>query len=889
MTKKKKGGNGNSAAGAKKQDGKKNVEKDVEAKQLPRSEREDIKELAIPTALQSKRGKSSEKVYETWNTIKDSLRICQRDQELAKQNSADSAPMYDIPVLKADSEMKKGLYRQALATETVDGSSAKPNGKSDQAKATKATWKAAENALKEATAAIKNKGLEAEKCRDMHNAITIAQQRLEDFLYYQDTMRRWARRRVLYPGKRAKAEQERMKRKIAYKLDSSGDDTGHFGWLCTLLELYDERQIGGQFYKQGFDDALGNRILSVRQNGAGIVPTVRPDDFHLWTPRNRRQTTGLPRDSDDTVTSLGKVTEEDDLGAWEKLDRVELPALEFIVDTAALDSVARKIETSPHGTVGTSHQSHLERRTAEVEYYRGGDNGVNRPSTSFVREVGRSDGCSTFDDRWRELQDTGGRFLAAKETSWDWLTSYDCLGPVKCGQIADIRANSDKTIELDPLEIDEQGSRHMKGNIPVGEEALEADAGLTSGPPETGLAGLTAEPTPLPKKSSKKRKRSSNEDTIKESERARKITKTKENAIEGHSSESKQPDESGEPKDPKAPFDDAWKHVKADLTYLYPPHEFCRSPKRYSIGEGTYITTAWAEETTGRRERHTYRFHDHSSPVNSPPQSPRAEEVEENSFPIGFSKDNVRARDIEESGSRRKCGHNAEGCRAWWTHPPIECWLAYTERPTRPEADVQWPIPEIDAPKDLIDDYIPKQVVPIYRARQDDNYGILYPYMDNVRPSWPRIGIRVPYEPMTFDDMRLHSAQDDPEHHHSKHRHAGVAKPGSNSGANEDTSRKSQSRTRSEAIRDETERCKRTNVPDLGLISAKDWKERTAHEMRSMAMPIIAKPDRPYGWYVWDDPQGGEIGNKLSEDDDQSDSEGDIFRASYLRWSSGRS
>jgi hypothetical protein len=44
----------------------------------------------------------------------------------------------------------------------------------------------------------------------------------------------------------------------------------------------------------------------------------------------------------------------------------------------------------------------------------------------------------------------------------------------------------------------------------------------------------------------------------------------------------------------------------------------------------------------------------------------------------------------------------------------------------------------------------------IYKRRMEDHYGLMGVVKAGVRKAhWPRVGVRVPYEPMTFDDLKL--------------------------------------------------------------------------------------------------------------------------------------
>ncbi|KAH6864629.1 hypothetical protein B0T12DRAFT_469646 [Alternaria alternata] len=323
---------------------------------------------------------------------------------------------------------------------------------------------------------------------------------------------------------------------------------------------------------------------------------------------------------------------------------------------------------------------------------------------------------------------------------------------------------------------------------------------------------------------------------------------------------------------------DESRNIQAKIDNRYPPGEFCIGKKPYRPVLRKWYTTEWVEETTGRRERHTYHLRPHSSPVHSPPRSPVDEEIPSASIPKGFPETENRPIALEPR-SRRECPSNPERCRAFWTHSSNECWIPYPEQPKRPKDPIEWPIQEIDAPKGIDeggpDGYVPTIGMSVYSSRLYDHYGLLYPNTSLSkfwqRLQWPRIGVRVPYEPMTIEDLRLRKDDQDETNIDATASLTREAQPG-------------------KGARDEhmgTEGYNElSNAPssfvvvgnkrrELGTVLAKDANRRALYEVRSMAVPIINTPQEP--WASLSDSSGDDSG----EDGGESDNEGDLFFRSY--------
>ncbi|KAI4908169.1 hypothetical protein J4E90_008793 [Alternaria incomplexa] len=717
--------------------------------------------ILVTTEPGATRGSRVNTLRDTWDKITKDLELWQKDQKKDEDIEKDHAADYNFEAIEADYTAKNQAYRDELEN---NGRS----GRDPDTKAAKREMLIARDNYRQAKKYRDDKRFDKAKRQRDHEGMTRAQQMVEDWLFYQDASRR--RRRLIYldPDKRKEAEAKRLRRRLQYKLENSGTDNGHYDWLHSLMELYDSRDIGGRNYKQGLENHLGNQIPK-RTRQKATLPLVGPGELHLWTPRYRRRLVGLRRPEEDDTDSD---------------DSDEIEPHRFQLDEAAVEAERMKTEKKiDRETKNLVYSSHDARRRDEIETYKN-----SRPNTSNVREATVS-GRSIVQDRWGQIQTKQGLFISARESSWDWLTSYDCLGPVKTGwypETSAVRDDPEDWIEADDL--DSESDRDS-----------QVDAPQASGD----------EPT--------------NNETVLEK-----------------------------------PVGESRKAGKATIGYPYPAREFWRDSKPFRLGERKFVTTEWAEETTGRRERHTYRKLQHASPVNSPPQSPVLEEISDATIPMGFPETDTRAVALEPRSRRKICLLNPNRCRAFWPHSLNECWIPYSEQPTRPEEPVKWPIQGIDAPKDVTeggpDGYVPALGMPVYRSRLYDHYGLMFQSTpkDEVpaRPIWPRIGIRVPYEPMTFEDLRL-------------------CREDGGKGEMEPEASKS-----AELV----EVPESSSQGEIGKILAPDAHLRGVHEVRSMAVPIIEEAQRP-----WADPEEEPDENDSgSGSDAESDDDGDLFHESYV-------
>jgi hypothetical protein len=138
----------------------------------------------------------------------------------------------------------------------------------------------------------------------------------------------------------------------------------------------------------------------------------------------------------------------------------------------------------------------------------------------------------------------------------------------------------------------------------------------------------------------------------------------------------------------------------------------------------------------------------------------------------------------------------------------------------------------------------------VYDDRLMDHYGVY----GNDGAMWPRLGVRVPYEPMTFDDLKV-------QHKDGIETDEGDAMDGTECGVNMIGSPK---------LTDaEGENSRR--------FIANDAASREAHDVHSMAIPIITDSQRPWGWFPEDGPEA-HTGSSVSEDsDDDDDDDGDVL------------
>jgi hypothetical protein len=184
-----------------------------------------------------------------------------------------------------------------------------------------------------------------------------------------------------------------------------------------MLDHYDQLDIGGEEYRGGMRNAFCEEIG--RAEGETAVQVVEHQDLHLWTPAWKRRPVGLGRN---LVNDL-RVDEPTNLvldlpGIEVRRAEVENDTLTPIEEGAVLD-----------------HYTHTARRQAErALYWTEGSTHHERPTISHIR----CNADNVSEEHFRRMQTDAGLFVAAKESLFDWLTSYDCLRKVEHGYTAGI-------------------------------------------------------------------------------------------------------------------------------------------------------------------------------------------------------------------------------------------------------------------------------------------------------------------------------------------------------------------------------------------------------------------------------------------------------------------
>ena len=627
---------------------------------------------------------------------------------------------------------------------------------------------------------------------DMLNNFREAQSLLEDFLYYQITVHRRGRLRVLTSGHHDK--------------DVKGGARGNpaFPWNQAepfrkkMLDWYDSHQIGGTAHRAGLRDWGGKEVA--RDSTDPPKRPVRPNELHLWLPVYRKRPVGFAsRPYEDSKINPNEPT----------------------LDAEAITARWKEIEHREILDEGFTYRTHAERRKAEREHYQGSFE-TTRPSTSLIHVRDGSDGKETIDS-FRKMQTREGIFISALESSYDWRTSYDFLGPVKSGlqqqfEISEERETIDKEPEeghntnLDPIKFNRR-YRLLEENNP--EPKM----------PQKGTGGKGKGET-----LNKKKEKEKSKENIAQSEIQKKA------------------------------------HDYGNIHFKYPYkvrdlEDIEGQPKRMKIyhdpseEQSTLVSTEWCEETDGRREWHVNMLYSPASSVDSPPHvliDPDA--IDPNTIPPEFPNGEVQAIEI----SKRRCPHNPDRCRSWWAHAPDECWVVQSEQAPRPISPNPSSHPSMDIapPKDFA---LPYNGRYIYWERIADQYGLI----GHEGVDWPRVGVRVPYEPMTHDDLKWNSGTD-------------------KNGAQIDGGAVTSSAPQVPA--DPSEGADDANIntnSNLPTISAPEGNSRKVFEIHSLTASLVPmSPGRTFGTII---PTSGSGYDDISD----SDVENDYFYISYREGTSG--
>ncbi|KAF2029542.1 hypothetical protein EK21DRAFT_89637 [Setomelanomma holmii] len=705
-------------------------------------------------------------------------------------------------------------------------------------------------------------------------------------------MPRWQRHRAIDPDTRRELEVDRLHHKMSYQIN--GNDTGHFDWLHSLLDYYDAR-------------------AAARVN----PPRVGPDELHLWTPVYRRTPVGLPTRINTDEIGRGRIVDGEEQFEYDTgHENEEREPLDFDLDEDEIEVKRQRVDNTDKDLEDdeTVAPNHSVRREEEIQLFPVGGIG---PSTSNVLTQTTSNGKTTYHP-WRSIRTAKGLFMFAKETSWDWLTSYDCLGPIARRDIPSVLHTSAVRDETS-TDSDEDDDMIWERNY-LPEEDQELSKFPDDGTQDRAEPKVPVEVQPAKKKTKKKKKRRADSYASKKRRKKTPLPESVEaEARSGTGAEDGTGTEGGTETEGEIEVeggagikggvaevkggvaevkggvaevkggvaevkggvaevkggvaevkggteaktvtvvvkkdDDSWKRRRANIDYPYRKKEFKKEkdPQEGRLaGKELHLEiTDWAEETDGRREWHAYGLLSPFSAADSPPRTPiREDDLDPLSIPRMENKDDPKElwRVMPDGDmpplerSRRRC--QTEKCRAWWQHPTEECLVVHSEKTERPK-----PPEDTEQPNVWVEAYLrtihrndmlerPEGGIGIYPDRLSDHYGLRQPEEQKTR--WPKLGIRVPYDPMTFDDCKPdpEKAKDD------KKKKDDVAKT-------------------------------------VGGIIAKDAHNRTLQSMRSMDVPIMKDTQRDWGVVDADPPPNS--GDK--DDDEESDDETDLFRIACDRGS----
>ncbi|CAE6996264.1 hypothetical protein PTNB85_04901 [Pyrenophora teres f. teres] len=636
--------------------------------------------------------------------------------------------------------------------------------------------------------------------RNVHNDLAADQSLLEDFLYYQIAEHRRSRLRVLRDGITGNDAKGKPRGNAKFPHDSP--ETFRRG----MLNYYDQRRIGGPEHRSGLTNWVGNVVETPSTDPRRHL--VRPNELHLWTPAYRRRPVGLgvtPEENETIVANEPTLDEEAIARRWEEIETRNIP------------------------DEGVTYNTHMERREAERErYHVEGNGGFTRPTTSTILVRDGPNGEETVDS-FRKIQTREGIFISARESSYDWRTSYDSLGPVKSGFHSQFTLSEEReTIDEPP----EEGHSTLRDPIEFDQRyrLLEAKAPVET-PAGTKIAGL------LPKANNGK----------------------------GKAGENNQGQKRGRAEDKK---DIQYPYGVKDLQDIDGEPKRTKLRNEFLVGHHPLVATDWCEETDGRREWHVNLAYSPASSVDSPPHVPiNRNDIDPNTIPPEFPDSNL---DVIAS-SKRRCRHKPDRCRAWWMHAPDECWVVQSEQVPRTASPdpILRPFGHIAPPPDF---GLPNSSRNIYQERIGDHYGI----MGKGPAHWPRVGVRIPYEPMTYDDLKP-DFENDGQGEHIDENAAGSSAPQEPADLSDGSDDNDNSN------------------PKLPMIRVPEGENRNAFEVHSLAAPLIAmSPGRSYGPIDNDPSTSTDIDSDSSsnsnsnfnsnlnvDSNSDSDDDGDLFFESY--------
>ncbi|KAI4646026.1 hypothetical protein J4E93_005605 [Alternaria ventricosa] len=456
---------------------------------------------------------------------------------------------------------------------------------------------------------LKNKGKVFKKLTRNNAAarLTRLQSELEDFLYYQNTVNR----RLRFNPDRPTAVQKEDGRRLNMPpmlISSHGDDPRKVQYLRNMLEYYDRREVGTGLSRYREANIETGEV----DDGTGAPPIlVEPEDLHLITPMWRRAPGGL--------------REEEERLALEQAAR---DPIQFRVNEEAIEARRAEFENIVDDDADLEYRTHTERRAAELGVY-----ADTRPSTANVLVETNAEGGQVDEDRFRGIQTASGVFVAARESSHDWLTSYDCLGLVKiCGipehfETSAVRdedqfydspdEDEDFDAPFDPPSDEMEGGNdgeHEEGVGPANDganEDLEDDEGddlpvdgdgeapqatdmSAEEPDDTGRQlrnGKQLSSSPMPK-AKRVRSKTGGAQAVTVSQGAGN------DAGPAKGSKKKGASKPAPGNGTKGPTEDeSRRRVTASIDYPYNKREFCLPKKTRWVEDGRLLSTVWAEAT----------------------------------------------------------------------------------------------------------------------------------------------------------------------------------------------------------------------------------------------------------------------------------------------------
>lgn len=197
-----------------------------------------------------------------------------------------------------------------------------------------------------------------------------------------------------------------------------------------MLNYYDRRYIGGQRYKSGHVNRLGNFLRD--SDATPQRPQIGWEELHMWTPRPRRWHSGLPPRISVDENGVGEMM--DGVEQFRYADRhregdinnsipVNLDLKEVEKERSKHENKLLPLKDRVKKELG--YATHTERRELETARFAG-----SRLNTLALSSIRSLEGAP-YADRWAEVRTEQSLFIAAKELSWDWLTSFDGLDKVR--------------------------------------------------------------------------------------------------------------------------------------------------------------------------------------------------------------------------------------------------------------------------------------------------------------------------------------------------------------------------------------------------------------------------------------------------------------------------